>query len=53
MWGIEEFTRLFAARQNAPGNQMVAAATVGVEDAESIMARSWALALDLVEALGE
>jgi hypothetical protein len=50
--GISLLNKLFAADQNAPGNQMVAAATQNVEDPATIRARSWALALELVEALG-
>jgi hypothetical protein len=50
--GLTAFTQLFAKSQDAPGNRLVAEAAKGIEDADLLMASSWALASDLVETLG-
>jgi len=50
--GVDAFTQLFAKTQDAPGNRLAADAAKGIEDADLLMASSWALASDLVETLG-
>jgi len=49
---LSAFAQLFAKSQDAPGNRLVAEAAKGIEDADLLMASSWALASDLVETLG-
>lgn len=51
--GLAGFVRLFAGSQDATGNLMAAEAARGTDEAEQIQAEAWALAADLVDAIGE
>ena len=51
--GLAGFVRLFAESQDATGNLMAAEAARRTDEAEQIQAEAWALAADLVDAIGE